>query len=457
MGQGFAASPGAAGGYDKAMNPDFQSILRAKRDGLALSPAQIAAFAAGLADGSLPTEQAAALAMAIYLNGMDHAETAALTRAFAESGRTIDWADAGLDGPALDKHSTGGVGDKVSLMLAPIVAACGGYVPMISGRGLGHTGGTLDKLAGIPGYDAFPDLDRFRAVVRAAGCAIIGQTGELAPADGRLYAIRDVTATIESTPLITASILSKKAAAGVQGLVMDIKTGSGAFMATMAQARALATSLIGSAAALGLTTHALITDMDQVLGANAGHALEIAETIDYLTGTARDPRLHACVIALAAEMLLVGGLAANRAAGAALAEDALASGRAADRFARMAAALGGPADLVERPQAHLAAAPVTREIAAPTGHLCVMDARAIGEAIIRLGGGRRRAEDRIDPRVGFSHVAAIGAAPGTPLGIVHAADAAAAERGTADFLAACRFAEEAPAIGPMVHAILLPE
>ena len=437
--------------------PDFQDILRAKRDGQALSPPQIRAFATGLADRSLPVEQAAALAMAIYLNGMDHAETAALTRAFVDSGRVIDWSDAGLDGPVLDKHSTGGVGDKVSLMLAPIVAACGGYVPMISGRGLGHTGGTLDKLASIPGYDAYPDLDRFRTVVRAAGCAIIGQTGELAPADGRLYAIRDVTATIESTPLITASILSKKVAAGVQGLVMDIKTGSGAFMATMDQAQALAHSLIGSAAALGLTTHALVTDMDQPLGFSAGNALEIAETIDYLTGAAREPRLHACVIALAAEMLLIGGLAPDRDAGAVLAGDALASGRAAEHFARMISALGGPADLLDRPANHLPPAPVCVAIPPQTGHLAAMDARAIGQAITRLGGGRLRAEDRIDPRVGLCGLAAIGAAPGAPLGFVHAADTAAAERGVADVIAACRFAGEAPEIRPVIHAIILPE
>ena len=436
---------------------DFQNILRAKRDGRALSAPQIAAFAAGLADRSLPVEQAAALAMAIYLNGMDHGETAALTRAFVDSGRVIDWSDAGLDGPVLDKHSTGGVGDKVSLMLAPIVAACGGYVPMISGRGLGHTGGTLDKLASIPGYDAFPDLDRFRAVVRETGCAIIGQTGELAPADGRLYAIRDVTATIESTPLITASILSKKVAAGVQGLVMDIKTGSGAFMASMDRAQALGRSLIGSATALGLTTHALITDMDQVLGTSAGHALEITETVEYLTGAARDPRLHACVMALAAEMLLIGGLAPDREAGAVQAEQALASGRAAEHFARMVAALGGPADLLERAAAHLATAPICLAILPQRGHLAAMDARAIGEAIIRLGGGRVRAEDAIDPRVGLSAMAAIGAVPGSPLGFVHAADQRSAERGVAEVLAACRFAQEAPDIRPVIHAVVLPD
>lgn len=437
--------------------PSFQDIIRRKRDGEVLSVADISVFAAGLADRSIPVEQAAALAMAIYLIGMDHGETAALTRAFVDSGRVIDWSDQDLDGPVLDKHSTGGVGDKVSLMLAPIIAACGGYVPMISGRGLGHTGGTLDKLASITGYDAYPDFDRFRAVVKQAGCAIIGQTGDLAPADGRLYAIRDVTATIESTPLITASILSKKVAAGVQGLVMDIKTGSGAFMETMDQARALAESLIGSAAALGLTTHAIITDMNQVLGSSAGHVLEIAETIDYLTGTARDPRLHACVITLAAEMLVIGKLAADREAGTAQAEAALSSGRAATHFARMVAALGGPADLLEKPDTHLIHAPVRLPILAPTpGYLAAMDTRAIGHAIVALGGGRRRAEDAIDHRVGFSGVAAIGTetGPDAPLGFVHAASAEAANQGVADFLAACIVSPDRPAAGPVIHEIL---
>ncbi|MBB5685560.1 thymidine phosphorylase [Sphingobium boeckii] len=438
-------------------SPAFQDMIRRKRDGEALSTAQIAAFTAGLADRSIPVEQAAALAMAIYLNGMDHAETAALTRAFAQSGRVIDWSEAGLDGPVLDKHSTGGVGDKVSLMLAPIIAACGGYVPMISGRGLGHTGGTLDKLASITGYDAYPDLERFRTVVKDIGCAIIGQTGELAPADGRLYAIRDVTATIESTPLITASILSKKVAAGVQGLVMDIKTGSGAFMETMDQARALAESLIGSGAELGMTTHAIITDMNQVLGSSAGHALEITEAVDYLTGTARDPRLHACVMALAAEMLMIGGLAPDRTTGEAQAETALASGRAAEHFARMVAALGGPSDLLEQPDTHLIHAPVRVAILpSAAGYLAAMDARAIGHAIIRLGGGRLRADDAIDHRVGFSAVSPIGAetGPDAPLGFVHAASEDAANQGVADFIAACIVSPDRPAAGAVIHEII---
>ncbi|WCT72927.1 thymidine phosphorylase [Sphingomonas naphthae] len=433
----------------------FTDIIRTKRDARALSPGAIEAFVSGLADGSLPTEQAAALAMAIYLNGMDPIESAALTAAMANSGTRIDWGGEALGRPILDKHSTGGVGDKVSLMLAPILAACGGAVPMISGRGLGHTGGTLDKLSAIPGYDPFPGLDRFRAVVREVGCAIIGQTGDLAPADRRLYAIRDITGTIESTPLITASILSKKLAAGVGALVMDIKIGSGAFMPDVAAAEALGRAMAATGDALGLPIRCLVTDMNETLGSTAGNAIEVRETIDYLTGAAREPRLHACVIALAAEMLLVGGLADSRAGGAALAEAALASGAAADRFARMVAALGGPADLIERPDAYLATAPVV--VAAPparAGILRAVDGKAVGEALIDLGGGRRRIEDAIDPAVGFVRVAPIGTSvgPDRPLAMIHARTETAAREAAAALAAACAVGDTPPPERPVVHS-----
>ena len=241
----------------------FVDVIRKKRDGGELSEDEIALFVDGLADGSLPAEQVSALAMAVFLNSMSFGEAAVLTRRMAESGLMIDWDDQGLDGPVVDKHSTGGIGDKVSFILAPIAAACGCYVPMISGRGLGHSGGTLDKIGSIPGYDPFPDAERFKRVVREVGCAIIGQTGDLAPADRRFYSIRDVTATVESVPLITASILSKKIAAGLEGLVMDVKFGSGAFMRSANEARELATSIIGTGAASGLKTHAILTDMNE--------------------------------------------------------------------------------------------------------------------------------------------------------------------------------------------------
>ncbi|MDE2275951.1 MAG: thymidine phosphorylase, partial [Burkholderiales bacterium] len=315
-------------------------IIRAKRDGGRLAPAQIRAFVQGLLDGPAAWSdgQAAALAMAIVLRGMDEAETVALTLAMADSGQRLAWGDAGLAGPVLDKHSTGGVGDKVSLLLAPLVAACGGVVPMISGRGLGHTGGTLDKLEALPGYQVAPQRARLLAALREAGCAIVGASAELAPADRRLYAIRDLTATVESVPLITASILSKKLAAGLQALVLDVKFGSGAFTPGLAAARELAASLVRAARGAGLPARALVTDMNQVLGTSAGNALELREAIDFLTGAAREPRLLTVTLALTAELLCLGGLAGDAAAARAQAGRALDSGAAAERFARMVAA-----------------------------------------------------------------------------------------------------------------------
>jgi thymidine phosphorylase len=311
-------------------------VIRRKRDGHALTGEELEFLVRGITDGSLSDAQVGALAMALFLRGMEPEERVGLTAAMTRSGTVMEW---DLDRPVVDKHSTGGVGDKVSLMLAPIVAACGGAVPMISGRGLGHTGGTLDKLDTIPGYVSTPDLDRLRTVVSQVGCAIVGQTAELAPADRRLYATRDATGTVESLPLIVASILSKKLAAGLDALVMDVKFGSGAFMAAREDADQLALALVEVAGGAGLPTVALLTDMNEVLGTTAGNALEVREAIDYLTGT-RDPRLHEVTIALAASLIEQGGLARD---GRATAEQALASGAAAERFGAMVAALGGPA------------------------------------------------------------------------------------------------------------------
>ena len=280
-----------------------QEIIRKKRDRAVLSQTEIATFVQRIARDEASPAQIAAFGMAVFLNGMNTEETVALTLAMRDSGTVIDWDAGALGGPVLDKHSTGGVGDKVSLMLAPMVAAAGGFVPMISGRGLGHTGGTLDKLASIRGYDTAPALSRFRKVVEQAGCAVIGQTEDLAPADRRFYAVRDVTATVESIPLITASILSKKLAAGLSGLAMDVKTGSGAFMETLDGSRALARSIVDVANGAGLPTTAVITDMDQVLGHSAGNAVEVRETIDYLTGERRDDRLHDVVRSCSAPWL----------------------------------------------------------------------------------------------------------------------------------------------------------
>jgi len=281
-------------------------VIRRKRDGAELSGEEIGFLVDGITHGGLSDAQVGALAMALFLRGMEPGERVALTEAMRDSGTVIPW---DLDRPVLDKHSTGGVGDKVSLMLAPVVAACGGAVPMISGRGLGHTGGTLDKLDTVPGYDTTPSVDELRRVVGgAAGCAIVGQTADLAPADRRLYAIRDATGTVESIPLIVASILSKKLAAGLDALVMDVKFGSGAFMAARADAEELARALVEVAGGAGLPTVALLTDMDEVLGTSAGNALEVRESVDYLTGAAREPRLHEVTLALAASLLVQGGL-----------------------------------------------------------------------------------------------------------------------------------------------------
>ncbi|MGY2048188.1 thymidine phosphorylase [Methylobacterium sp. JK268] len=429
-----------------------QEIIRAKRDGAALDPGEIAAFIAGLTDGRVTEGQAAAFAMAVFFRGLSLPERVALTRAMMESGTVLTW---DLPGPVLDKHSTGGVGDTVSLPLAALVAACGGYVPMISGRGLGHTGGTLDKLDSIPGYVTAPDTARFRAVTREVGCAIIGQTADLAPADRRLYAIRDVTGTVESLDLITASILSKKLAAGLGGLVMDVKAGSGAFMAHEEEARALAESLVAVANGAGLPTRALLTRMDQPLASAAGNAVEVAYGADYLAGRRRAPRFHAVTLALAAEMLVLGGLAADADAATARLEAALASGRAAEIFGRMVAALGGPADLVERPAAHLPAAPVVRPVPPPrAGVVAGIATREVGLAVIGLGGGRTRPQDPIDHAVGFTDLAALGDAVGTgaPLGVVHArteagAEAAAAALQAAYAIAEAGEAEAAPILG----------
>jgi thymidine phosphorylase len=421
-----------------------QEIIRRKRDGGVLDAEEIAVFVEGLCAGQISEGQAAALAMAVYFHGMSRAETVALTLAMASSGTRLGW--DGL-GPVVDKHSTGGIGDKVSLILAPILAACGAYVPMISGRGLGHTGGTLDKLDSIPGYDTAPSLERLRAAVRTAGCAIIGQTAELAPADRRLYAIRDVTATVESVPLIVASILSKKLAAGLDALVMDVKVGSGAFLPSIEAARDLARNLVEVASGAGLPCRALLTDMNQCLGHSAGNALEVHEAIGLLTGTRRDPRLHEVTLALSAELLLMAGLAADAADARQNVERALESGAAAERFARMVAALGGPRDFMERPARHLAAATVQRPVHLPrAGRIGRIDGRALGLAIIALGGGRTHPAAMIDHAVGLSEVLGPGDWADTerPFAIVHARTEADLEAAARAIEAAVRVVEEAP-------------
>jgi len=433
----------------------FTDAIIRKRDGGELTDDDIALFVGGLADGSLPAEQVSALAMAIFLNSMSFAEAGRLTMAMARSGTVLDWSRENLGGPVVDKHSTGGVGDKVSFLLAPIAAACGCYVPMISGRGLGHTGGTTDKVEAIPGYDATPDFDRFRRVVREAGCAIIGQTTELAPADRRLYAIRDVTGTVESVPLITASILSKKIAAGLDALVMDVKVGNGAFMETKDRALELARSIIGTAATAGLPTHALVTDMNEVLGRTAGNALEIAEAVRFLRDDDREPRLNEVVMALTAEMLVAGGIESDRQAAGRRCEDALASGRAAEIFGRMIAGLGGPADFVDDAGKYLPQAPV-RHVVRAEGVVTAVNTRAVGNAVIELGGGRRNVGDVLDLSVGISDIAPTGSMLGadTPLAVIHAASKDAAAAAENSLRSAVTLGESAPPPRPVVLEIL---
>ncbi len=422
----------------------YQELIRRKRDGETLQAEEIAALVAGITSGDLGDAQLGAFAMAVVLKGMDLSERVALTEAMRDSGEVLAWDQ----GPVLDKHSTGGIGDTVSLMLAPALAACGAVVPMISGRGLGHTGGTLDKLESIPGYNATPEAGRLRKLVAEVGCAIIGQTGELAPADRRFYAVRDVTATVESLDLITASILSKKLAAGLDALVLDVKCGNGAFMADPASAEALARALVDVANGAGCRTVALLTDMNAPLAPAAGNALEVQVALDFLRGEARDTRLWEVTCALGAEGLLQAGLYSALDEARTAVEQAFTSGAALERFARMVAGLGGPSDLIERAAAHLPAAPMIRDIPAPQAGVIVgYQTSAIGLSVIGLGGGRRQPSDRIDPRVGFSDILPEGTsvAQGDPIARVHAADAEAAERAAREFVAACEIGEAAKA------------
>lgn len=427
-----------------------QEIIRRKRDGEVLSSRDIAAFIAAMTDETISEGQVAAFAMAVFFKGMSRDETIALTLAMRDSGRVLQWSDAGR--PVADKHSTGGVGDNVSLMLAPLAAACGLAVPMISGRGLGHTGGTLDKLEAIPGYDVMPDETRLRAVVRDIGCAIVGQTQELAPADRRLYAIRDVTATVEAVSLITASILSKKLAAGLETLVLDVKVGSGAFMRSPAEAELLARSLVDVANGAGLKTVALLTDMNQPLADAAGNALEIKNCLSVLKGEKSGTRLESIVIAETAEMLVLSNLVATMPEAEEVARVALASGAALERFARMTHALGGPADFCERPDIYLADAPVIRPVFAPAdGFLATCETRALGMAVVELGGGRRRAGDAIDHRVGIDALLPLGTkvSRGHPIAMVHAATQDDAARAAADVTACYSMSDEAPVLMPV--------
>lgn len=433
-----------------------QEVIAKKRDGDVLSGEEIKGFIAGFANGSVSHPQAAAFAMAVYFQDMTIDERVALTEAMRDSGSVLDWSD--LNGPVVDKHSTGGVGDNVSLMLAPILAACGVFVPMISGRGLGHTGGTLDKFDAIPGYTASPDNTLFRQTVRQVGCAIIGQTDELAPADRTLYSIRDVTATVESISLITASILAKKLAAGLNALILDVKTGSGAFMKTMAQSQDLATSLVHVANGAGVKTGALITDMNEPLASAAGNALEMRNAVDFLTGQHRDPRLFEVTLELSASALVLAGAHTELTEARRTAEDVLASGAAAERFARMVAALGGPADLIENMDTHLETAPIIRDVFAKgSGKVSAINTRGIGMSVVALGGGRRNPADRIDFAVGFDRIAPLGAQVDgkTPLARMHARDETSAVEGARRLIEAYELGGSLPD-NPLIAQTIMP-
>ena len=412
-----------------------QEIIRKKRDGHALSDEEIRFFINGIRDNTISEGQIAALAMTIFFHDMTMPERVSLTMAMRDSGTVLDWKSLHLNGPIVDKHSTGGVGDVTSLMLGPMVAACGGYIPMISGRGLGHTGGTLDKLESIPGFDIFPDDNRFREIIKDVGVAIIGQTSSLAPADKRFYATRDITATVDSIPLITASILAKKLAEGLDS-------------------EALAEAIVGVANGAGVRTTALLTDMNQVLASSAGNAVEVREAVQFLTGEHRNPRLFDVTMALCVEMLISGKLAKNDAEARAKLQAVLDNGKAAEVFGRMVAAQKGPTDFVENYAKYLPTAMLTKAVYADTeGFVSEMDTRALGMAVVAMGGGRRQASDTIDYSVGFTDMARLGDQVDgqRPLAVIHAKDENSWQEAAKAVKAAIKLADKAPESTPTVY------
>ena len=430
---------------------DARSILARLRDGETLREAELFWFAEGLATGEVTDAQAGAFAMAVCARGLGPKGRVQLTAAMRESGRVLTW---NLDGPVLDKHSTGGVGDCVSLILAPALAACGAFVPMISGRGLGHTGGTLDKLEAIPGYRTQISVDDLQELVADIGCAIVGASHDLAPADKRLYAVRDVTGTVASIDLITASILSKKLAAGLEALVLDVKLGSGAFMGTHEEALALAQALVDTAQGAGCMTTALITDMSQPTVPAAGNALEVIEVMEVLTSGDLSTPLAKLAQALGGEVLALGGLAADAADGEGRIAEALTSGEAADAFGEMVAALGGPHDFTDRWRDRLPAARVMVDVhPGEAGYIGQIDTRALGEVVVRLGGGRLKQDDKLDLAVGLSDIARLGEQVDSarPLARIHAASEAAARAVAADVRRAFLLTDSPPVSPPLIH------
>ncbi|WP_374646695.1 thymidine phosphorylase [Tabrizicola sp.] len=423
---------------------DARTIIATIRDGGQPPAEDLRWFAAGLASGAVTDAQAGAFAMAVLLKGLSEAGRVALTRGMRDTGKVLAW---DLPGPVVDKHSTGGIGDCTSFLLAPALAACGAYVPMISGRGLGHTGGTLDKLEAIPGFRTGLGEEALRAQIDSVKCAIVAASSDLAPADKRLYAIRDISGTVESVDLITASILSKKLAAGLEALVLDVKCGSGAFMKTPERAEALARSLVATAQGAGCMTTALITDMSQPLATAAGNALEVIEVMETLTGTSVNTALWDLTVALGGEALALAGLAADPKDGEGRIAEALHSGQAAEIFGRMVAAQGGPSDFVDRWPDRLPSAPVMRDVPAPAdGYVTAIDGEALGHAVVHLGGGRLREGDKVNPSVGLSDLVGIGeeTGAGVPLAMVHAATEEAARAAVRAVQAAYRIAADLP-------------
>jgi thymidine phosphorylase len=426
------------------------ALIRHKRNGGEFDAQQLADIAQGIASGRWSDAQVGAFAMAVAWRGMTHDECAGFTLAVRDSGQRLQWQH--LPGPVLDKHSTGGVGDCVSLLLAPLLAACGAYVPMISGRGLGHTGGTLDKLESIPGYKVDPSPELLDQVMRGSGCAIIGQSDGLVPTDRRLYAVRDVTGTVDVPDLIVPSILSKKLAGGAQSLVLDIKIGNGAQTPSIDAAWALAERMSAVANGTGLALRVAFSDMDQVLGGVAGNAMEVRAVVDLLRDNRGDDRLRELTLALAGELLCMGAIARDPQDADRRLRAALDSGAAAERFARMVALLGGPSDLLENPDAHLPRAPVQLAVSADTGgYVAAMDVRALGEAIVSMGGGRRVPSDRLDFAVGLSDVRRLDehVEAGDTLAIVHARDEASADAAARAVRAAFTVGDAAPSLLPL--------
>lgn len=431
----------------------IQEIIRKKRDKQVLNQEEIQFYSQGVTDGSISEGQIAAMCMSIYFNGLNLDERTALTLAMRDSGDSLNWDKYNLNAPILDKHSTGGVGDVVSLMLAPMLAACGGFVPMIAGRGLGHTGGTLDKLESIKGFDIFPSPQKMQELVKQVGCVIVGQTGNLAPADRKIYATRDVTATVESIDLITASILSKKLAEGLTSLVMDVKVGSGAFMPSYELSQQLAQSIAAVATHAGCQTTALLTDMNEVLASSAGNAVEVREAVRYLRGEGvRNPRLHEITLALSAEALVNGKLAATREEARSKLQAVLDNGKAYELFEKMVVAQGGTTEFDKLPVANV----IKPVLAQSEGYIQAMNTRDIGVAVINLGGGRRVASDVIDHSVGFDEILPIGSrvSADTPIAMIHAKDEASWQAAAQAYREALTIGDTQPKARPMVYETL---